>query len=151
MLATAAAVDFDAQYDDDIAQLLQKHVINLKDKDKVRRILDSANDEGYTMLHAFCQHSMSICVNLLLENGVDPNTLYRSSTKLRRKPDKSMKVYTPSDVAAISMENWKEMLCSREGFFSREEFDIQSRKYHEILEALQRHGGRFLEARGVAL
>jgi serine/threonine protein kinase/ankyrin repeat protein len=148
LLADAGDHDYDPQYDDTIAVLLQKHVINLKDPDKVRLILEAANSDGCTMLHAFCRYSMSICVNLLLSHGVNANALYRSSSALRRNHDTTMKVYTPLDVATISMENWKDSLFMREGFYAREQFDIRSAKYHEIFEALRGAGGTSLQVLG---
>jgi ankyrin repeat protein len=148
LLAAADDYDYDPQYDDTIACLIQKHVINLKDPDKVRMILEATNLEGCTMLHAFCRYSMSICVNLLLRHGANANALYRSSSALRRNHDTTMKVYTPLDVATISMENWKDSLFMREGFYAREQFEIRSAKYYEIFEALRGAGGTSLQVLG---
>lgn len=74
-LAKSVPEALDNQYDIDVAQLLEKHVLTCNDEAKRTRVMTVGRSTGQTLLHLFSTRGMPACVRTLLKAGVDVNTI----------------------------------------------------------------------------
>ncbi|KAJ4305055.1 hypothetical protein N0V90_000585 [Kalmusia sp. IMI 367209] len=129
--------------DREVAKLLEKHVFRLQDTEKIRKVIDYADQDGFTMLHKYVGRGMFFSVEALLQNGAQTNKMFcEKSHEWEGKVRVNFTRYlTPLDVAFKAAARREEDAKFSSEKYTRAQYDEYCERNNAIIKALEKFKG----------